>query len=95
MAIALLLAIRRRVPLIASVLILAVVGLIWNWAIPGNWSCGVFIEYWVHFALRSGLFFYSLSIYGEACSLHIRSLDHAIGDGLRGTHAALAWFSRE
>jgi len=56
MAIALLLAIRRRVPLIAPVSILAVVGLIWNWAIPGNWSCGVFIEYWVHFALGSTLF---------------------------------------
>jgi len=46
-----------RVPVVISVLFLAVCGLIWNWSIPGNWICGFFIEYWVHFAMGVCLFF--------------------------------------
>jgi peptidoglycan/LPS O-acetylase OafA/YrhL len=57
MAVALVLPIRQRLPLVAPVLFLAAIGLVWNWLIPGNWICGFFIEYWVHFALGSCLFF--------------------------------------
>lgn len=46
-----------RVPMTFYVLALAAVGLAWNWSIPGNWICGLFIEYWPHFALGSCLFF--------------------------------------
>jgi peptidoglycan/LPS O-acetylase OafA/YrhL len=69
MAIALALAVRRRVPLLLSVLSLAVLGLAWNWAIPGGWMCGLFIEYWVHFALGSCLFF-ALTQFGDARRRH-------------------------
>jgi peptidoglycan/LPS O-acetylase OafA/YrhL len=57
MGISLLAAIRLGVPMISSVLVLGGIGLIWNWMIPGNWICGLFIEYWAHFALGSCLFF--------------------------------------
>ena len=56
-AIGLVLAATKRVPLIASVVLLAVIGFLWNWFIPGSWICGFFIEYWVHFALGSCLYF--------------------------------------
>jgi peptidoglycan/LPS O-acetylase OafA/YrhL len=56
-AIGLMLATSKRIPLIVPVLLLAVIGLVWNWRIPGNWICGVFIEYWPHFALGSCLYF--------------------------------------
>jgi peptidoglycan/LPS O-acetylase OafA/YrhL len=56
-AIGLVLAGTKRIPLIASVVPLAVIGLVWNWFIPGNWICGFFIEYWMHFALGSCLYF--------------------------------------
>jgi peptidoglycan/LPS O-acetylase OafA/YrhL len=46
-----------RTPIIISVLTLSLVGLVWNWLIPGNWACGLFIEYWLHFALGSVLFY--------------------------------------
>jgi peptidoglycan/LPS O-acetylase OafA/YrhL len=39
------------------VLFLAAVGLVWNWLIPGNWMCGFFLEYWLHFAMGVCLFF--------------------------------------
>jgi peptidoglycan/LPS O-acetylase OafA/YrhL len=57
MALFLAIALRARIPLIISVTALALVGLVWNWLIPGNWICGLCIEYWPHFALGSGLFF--------------------------------------
>jgi peptidoglycan/LPS O-acetylase OafA/YrhL len=57
MGIILLAAISLRVPMIISVLFLGAIGLIWNWSIPGNWICGLFIEYWAHFALGSCLYF--------------------------------------
>jgi peptidoglycan/LPS O-acetylase OafA/YrhL len=57
MGISLLAAMSLRVPMIISVLFLGFIGLIWNWLIPGNWICGLFIEYWAHFALGSCLFF--------------------------------------
>lgn len=50
-------AISLRIPMIVSVLALSAAGLVWNWLIPGNWVCGAFIEYWVHFALGSCLFY--------------------------------------
>jgi peptidoglycan/LPS O-acetylase OafA/YrhL len=62
MAAGLALAAARRVPLIVPVLLLAVLGLVWNWCIPGNWVCGLFIEYWPHFALGSCLYF-TLCVY--------------------------------
>jgi peptidoglycan/LPS O-acetylase OafA/YrhL len=57
MGLALVVAILSRVPMIISVLALSVVGLVWNWLIPGNWICGLFTEYWLHFALGSILFY--------------------------------------
>jgi peptidoglycan/LPS O-acetylase OafA/YrhL len=56
-AIALALATYKRIPLIAPVMLLAAIGLAWNFTIPGNWICGFFIEYWVHFALGACLYF--------------------------------------
>jgi peptidoglycan/LPS O-acetylase OafA/YrhL len=56
-AIGLVLATTKRLPLVASVVLLAVVGFVWNWFIPGNWISGLFIEYWMHFALGSCLYF--------------------------------------
>jgi peptidoglycan/LPS O-acetylase OafA/YrhL len=57
MGISLLAAVRLGVPIISPVLVLGGIGLVWNWLIPGNWICGLFIEYWAHFALGSCLFF--------------------------------------
>jgi peptidoglycan/LPS O-acetylase OafA/YrhL len=57
MAAALALAAAKKVPLIVPVLLLAVPGLAWNFLIPGNWVCGFFIEYWVHFSLGACLYF--------------------------------------
>jgi peptidoglycan/LPS O-acetylase OafA/YrhL len=57
MAVGLLLATTKRIPLIVPILLLALIGLAWNWSIPGNWVCGFFIEYWAHFALGSCLYF--------------------------------------
>jgi peptidoglycan/LPS O-acetylase OafA/YrhL len=56
-AIGLVLSAIKRIPLIAPVALLAVIGLAWNWYVPGNWICGFFIEYWLHFALGSCLYF--------------------------------------
>jgi peptidoglycan/LPS O-acetylase OafA/YrhL len=64
MAGALLLAIRRNVPFIFPLSMLSLLGLLWNFAIPGNWICGFFLEYWVHFALGSALFL-CLSVYAD------------------------------
>ena len=57
MALALLLAVRRRVPIPLVVLALAAVGLVWNTAWPGGWVTGFFLEYWVHFAAGAMLFY--------------------------------------
>jgi peptidoglycan/LPS O-acetylase OafA/YrhL len=38
-------------------LALAALGLAWNFAFPGGWVCGLFIEYWAHFALGACLYF--------------------------------------
>lgn len=57
MAVALLLASAKRIPLMVTVLTLAAVGLAWNFSIPGNWVCGLFIEYWAHFAFGACLYF--------------------------------------
>ena len=56
-ALCLLLSLWKKVPLPAMVAILAAAGLALNLARPGNWVCGLFLEYWVHFALGSSLFF--------------------------------------
>jgi peptidoglycan/LPS O-acetylase OafA/YrhL len=57
MGLALVVASLSRVPIIISVLTVSIVGLVWNWLIPGNWICGLFTEYWLHFALGSTLFY--------------------------------------
>jgi len=51
------LAVHRRVPLIVPLLVLAAIGAAWNFAFPGNFICGLFIEYWLHFALGACLYF--------------------------------------
>ena len=57
MGVGLLAAIRLGFPMNWTILGIGIVGLAWNWLIPGNWMCGLFIEYWVHFALGSCLYF--------------------------------------
>jgi peptidoglycan/LPS O-acetylase OafA/YrhL len=57
MAVALLISLVRRVPMVSSVLVLAVIGLVWNLLWPSGWITGIFIEYWVHFALGALLFY--------------------------------------
>jgi peptidoglycan/LPS O-acetylase OafA/YrhL len=64
MAAGLALALKRRVPLLLTVSGLTIVGLIWNCAVPGGWITGIFIEYWVHFALGA-LLFYVLCVLPE------------------------------
>ena len=98
MALILVLAAWRRTPPIVPVLILAVVGLAWNWAIPDGWVCGLFIEYWAHFAAGSLLYFALCSYTGRlqrtafvaliaalgiACSARIALSSVHAGDGLR------------
>jgi len=56
MAGALLLAMRRGVPIVVPVSVLAAIGLVWNCLLPGGWICGFFLEYWVHFAAGALLF---------------------------------------
>jgi len=63
-AAALALATAKRTPLILPVVLLAIAGLAWNWLIPGNWVCGLFVEYWPHFALGSCLYF-SLCVFTD------------------------------
>ena len=57
MGLCLLAVVRLRIPLVIPVLALGAVGIVWNWLVPGNWICGLFIEYWAHFALGSTLYF--------------------------------------
>ncbi|GAC1460813.1 MAG: hypothetical protein PVSMB6_21030 [Steroidobacteraceae bacterium] len=57
MALAVLLAVRRRVPIPLVVLLLAGAGLMWNIAWPRGWVTGFFLEYWVHFATGAALFY--------------------------------------
>lgn len=54
-ALALLLAMRRSVPMSVSILALSAMSLAWNVVFPGTVR-GVFIEYWVHFSLGAMLF---------------------------------------
>ena len=61
MALALVLASRVRVPLWVPVSALGVVGLVWNWWVPGGWICGLFIEYWAPFGIGV-LLFHSLCL---------------------------------
>jgi peptidoglycan/LPS O-acetylase OafA/YrhL len=61
MAAALLLSVRYRVRIPVVVAGLAVAGLVWNFMVPGNWITGLFLEYWVHFALGV-LLFYALCV---------------------------------
>ena len=84
MAGGLLLAMRRRVSLIAPVLALAAVALIWNWRVPGGWICGLFIEYWMHFSLGALLFF-SLCI----CTDRIRQSAFVLFAAALGTASLL------
>jgi len=61
MAAALLVSMRYRLPVHATVAALAVVGLVWNSLVPDDWITGFFIEYWAHFALGA-LLFYTLCV---------------------------------
>lgn len=56
MALALLLAVRRQISIFAVVMGFAAVGLAWICEWPGPWVTGLFIEYWLHFALGALLF---------------------------------------
>jgi len=53
----LVIAVHARFPMIINIVVLAAMGLAWNWLIPGNWICGLCIEYWPHFALGACLYF--------------------------------------
>jgi peptidoglycan/LPS O-acetylase OafA/YrhL len=57
MALSVALSVRRRVPIAAVVLALAVVGFLWNCAWPDGWITGFFIEYWLYFSLGAMLFY--------------------------------------
>jgi peptidoglycan/LPS O-acetylase OafA/YrhL len=57
-ALCLLLAARKRISMVVPIVGLMVVGLAFNISRPGNWVCGLFLEYWTHFALGSLLFFF-------------------------------------
>jgi peptidoglycan/LPS O-acetylase OafA/YrhL len=56
-ALGLLAAVSRRIPMIAVILALSVVALAWNLAFPAGYVTGVFIEYWAHFSLGAILFY--------------------------------------
>ena len=62
-ALALVLAVRGRLPMFMSVLALSVLSLAWNAVFPGTVR-GIFIEYWVHFSLGAMLF-YALCIFPQ------------------------------
>jgi peptidoglycan/LPS O-acetylase OafA/YrhL len=47
-AFCLLLVARKGVPILTSVIALTVFGLAFNIYHPGNWICGIFLEYWTH-----------------------------------------------
>jgi peptidoglycan/LPS O-acetylase OafA/YrhL len=51
------LAVRYRIGLMRSALILGALGLAWNFMIPGGKIYDLFIEYWAHFALGACLYF--------------------------------------
>jgi peptidoglycan/LPS O-acetylase OafA/YrhL len=92
MAVGLFIATVRHVPLITGVLVLTVLGLVWNWSIPGNWVCGFFLEYWTHFALGACLYF-ALCVYTDRRS---RGL-FLVGVALLGAACAarlLPWTAR-
>lgn len=55
-ALALLLSLRSRTPMVASILALSAISLAWNLMFPGTIR-GIFIEYWVHFSLGAMLFY--------------------------------------
>ena len=57
MGLSLLMAYRFNVAIIKPVIGLLVAGIIWNLRVPGGWVTGFFLEYWVHFALGSLLYF--------------------------------------
>jgi peptidoglycan/LPS O-acetylase OafA/YrhL len=57
MALALVLAVRWRISMSAVVMGLSVVSFAWICEWPGPWVTGLFIEYWVHFALGALLFY--------------------------------------
>jgi peptidoglycan/LPS O-acetylase OafA/YrhL len=63
-ALALLLSMRRRMPMLASILPLTAIGLAWNVMFPSTMR-GFFIEYWVHFSLGA-LLFYVLCIIAKS-----------------------------
>ena len=57
MGFGLMLTAQTRISLSLFIGTLAVLALGWNWLFPGNFIVGLFIEYWMHFALGAGLFF--------------------------------------
>lgn len=57
MALGVLLMIHRGIPLLHTILGLAVIGVAWNWIVPDDRVYGLFIEYWAHFAMGASLFY--------------------------------------
>ncbi len=95
MGMLLVIAVRVRFPMIINVVALALLGLAWNWLIPGNWICGVCIEYWPHFALGACLYFVlcetgdrrirvaficSIAFVGVCCAARLLAWNGAIDD---------------
>lgn len=62
-ALALVLAMSRRLPMFVSILALSALSLAWNLVFPGTVR-GLFIEYWVHFSLGAMLF-YTLCVFPQ------------------------------
>jgi peptidoglycan/LPS O-acetylase OafA/YrhL len=67
MGIALLLSVRRGLPIAVTVIVLTAAGLFWNYANPGGWITGFFIEYWAHFSLGA-LLFLVMCVYPHAAA---------------------------
>jgi peptidoglycan/LPS O-acetylase OafA/YrhL len=88
-AVCLVAATAKRFSLIVPVLLLAAIGLIWNWSIPGNWVCGFFLEYWLHFALGSCLYF-SLCVFTDVRSRSI-FVSLLVALGLASLYRILPW----
>ncbi len=89
MAGALVLAIRRDVPIVVPVSVLAAVGLVWNCVVPGGWVCGFFLEYWVHFA-AGALLFHALCLTGSR-SFRYGFLAAVTASGLYSVMRILPW----
>lgn len=89
MAIVLLLSMRRGLPMVVPVSVLAVLGILWNCVAPGGWITGFFLEYWVHFAVGV-LLFHTLCLSPSRAFRHV-FLAAVIGLGLYCLIRILPW----